>query len=138
MHRLQSHLVFSGQTSHAWRKAARIKLPACKPILRSPASSNWEHPGARLTVQKMIFTDESKALFSPGLLRSSGVIPDGSPCCWIRSKAGGAGRRNPQERGGGLKRSTGFADWGAQGRGRVKAGLAWWVWVCLRWIHALI
>lgn len=92
-HRLQSHLVFSGQTSHSRRKAATIKLPACKTTLRSLASSNRQRPGARLSVQKMIFTDESKALFSPGLPRSSGVISDRSPCCWSHSKAGGETHR---------------------------------------------
>lgn len=92
-HRLQSHLVFSGQTSRSWRKAATIKLPTRESTSRSPASSNQQRPGTRLTVQKMIFTDESKALFSPGLPRSSGVISDRSPCCWTRSKAGGATHR---------------------------------------------
>lgn len=27
---------------------------------------------------------------------------------------------------------------GSPGRGGMKAGPAWWVWVCLHWIHALI
>jgi len=137
-HQLQAHLVFSGQTSHSWRKAARIELPAHEPTLRSPASSNRQHPGARPTGRKMIFPDESKALFPPGLPQSSGVISDLSPCCWTHSKAGGEGRWNPQERGGGPKILNWVCSLGSPGRGWMKAGLARWVWVRLHWIHALI